>query len=124
MADDGMQLFTEVVRPSGYKTRHIHFLQETSKERICECIQEIVKKGAAYRRSGMIAYSINIPPEVNGTAIEVEIENWRQSGLLSNEDHSAIGAIEQSQRHLDYLLGRLPRLQNGRLADPELNIYP
>lgn len=116
------RLVMDIVKPSGYLTKHIMFAEHVSITKKSECIRPFLQNGAAYRRSGLRAFSISIPPEANAAKIEEYILELRQSGLLSDENHKSVGALEQTMRHLTYLMGQIPKLQNGRLMEAELDI--
>ena len=113
---------TEVFKSSGYSTIHLMFAGHTPKELISQCLRVLLQKGATYRRSGLRAFSINIPPEADRSSITGYLEQLKQSGMLSDENHDAIGAAEQAMRHPDYLLGRRPQLQDGRVPETELDL--
>lgn len=113
---------TEVVKPSGYSTIHLMFAEDTPKELIGQCIRALLQKGVMYRRSGLRAFSINIPPEVDRSSITGYLEQLKQSGLFSDENHDSIGAAEQARRHLDYLMGKRPTLQDGRVQETEFDL--
>jgi hypothetical protein len=113
---------TEVIKSSGYSTIHLMFAENMPKESISQCIRMLLQKGATYRRSGLRAFSINIPPEVDKSSITEYLEQLKQSGLLSEENHDGIGAAEQAMRHLDYLMGKRPKLQDGRVPETEFDL--
>lgn len=115
-------LVMDIVKPSGYLTKHIMFAENVSTAKVSECIRSFLQNGAAYRRSGLKAFSISIPPEANVAKIEESVREFRESGLLSDENHKIIGSSEQAMRHLTYLMGQIPKLQNGRLVETELDI--
>jgi hypothetical protein len=117
---DCSRLFTGVFKPSGYSTLHLIFAQSELKETVGDCIRMFLQTGATYRRSGLRAFSINIPPETDRSNINEFVKQLREKGILSDEDRDGIGAAEQSVRHLDYLLGRHPKLQDGHLPETEL----
>ena len=112
----------EVFKPSGYSTIHLMFAEHTPKEQIGQCIRTLLQKGATYRRSGLRAFSINIPPEADRSSITGYLEQLKQSGMFSNENHDGIGAAEQARRHLDYLMGKRPMLQDGRVPETEFDL--
>jgi hypothetical protein len=114
--------FTEVVKSSGNSTVHIYFAENTPKEMVSLHIRTLLQKGATYRRSGLRAFSINIPPEADKSSIVNYIAQLDKSGLLSHESRDGIGAVEQSRRHLDYLLGKRPILQDGTVPETELDL--
>ena len=114
---DCSRLVMGVIEPSGYSTIHLIFAQSELKETVGECIHAFLQTGATYRRSGLRAFSINIPPESDRSSINEYVRQLREKGILSNEDRTGIGAAEQSIRHLDYLLGRNPKLQDGHLPE-------
>jgi hypothetical protein len=107
---------------SGNSTVHIFFAENTPKEIVSRHIRTLVQKGATYRRSGLRAFSINIRPEANKSSIVNYIAQLDISGLLSHESREGIGAAEQSRRHLDYLLGKRPMLQDGSVPETELDL--
>ncbi|GEM_PF-4059693 len=117
---DCSRLVTGVIKPSGYSTLHLMFAQNELKETIGECIRMLLQTGVTYRRSGLRAFSINIPPEIDRSSIDEFVKQLRGKGILSDEDRDGIGAAEQSVRHLDYLLCRHPKLQDGHLPETEL----
>jgi hypothetical protein len=116
------RLVTGVFKSSGHLTIHLMFAENTPKELVGQHIRVLLQKGATYRRSGLRAFSINIPPEADKSSITKYLARLEQSGLLSHESHEGIGAAEQSRRHLDYLLGKLPNLQDGRIPETELDL--
>lgn len=112
----------QVFKSSGYSTIHLMFAEHTPRELISQCIRVLLQEGVTYRRSGLRAFSINIPPEVDRSSITGYLEQLKQSGMFSDETHDAIGAAEQSMRHLDYLMGKRPTLQDGRVPEAELDL--
>jgi hypothetical protein len=112
----------EVIKPSGYSTIHLMFAEHTPKEQIGQCIRTLLQKGATYRRSGLRAFSINLPPKVDRSSITGYLERLKQTGMVSNENHDGIGAAEQAMRHLDYLMGKRPTLQDGHVPETELEM--
>ena len=117
---DCPRLVTRVIKPSGFSTLHLIFAQGELKETVGECIRVFLQSGATYRRSGLRAFSINMPPGTDRSSINEFVKQLREKGILSSEDRDGVGAAEQSLRHLDYLLGRTPKLQDGRLPETEL----
>ena len=113
---------TEVFKSSGYSTIHLMFAEHTTKELIGQCIRVLLQKGATYRRSGLRAFSINIPPDGDRSGITGYLEQLKQSGVFSDENHDGIGAAEQAGRHLDYLMGKRPALQDGRVLETEFDL--
>ena len=113
---------TKVVQPSGYTTIHLMFAENTPNETIAKCIRVLRQEGATYRRSGLRAFSINVPPEANKSHISEYLAQLQQSGILSEESRDGIGAAEQSLRHLDYLMGKRPVLQDGHRPETELDL--
>ncbi len=113
---------TEVFKSSGYSTIHLIFAEHTPKELISQCIRVLLQKGATYRRSGLRAFSINIPPEADRSNIAAYLEQLKQAGVFSDENHDGIGAAEQASRHLDYLLGKRPELLDGHIPETEFDL--
>jgi hypothetical protein len=113
---------TEVIKSGGYSTIHLMFAGHTPKELISQCIRTLVHKGATYRRSGLYAFSINILTEAHWSSITGYLEQLKQSGVFSDENHDAIGATDQARRHLDYLMGKRPTLQDGHVPETELDL--
>ncbi len=113
---------TEVFKSSGYSTIHLMFAEHTPKELIGQCIGVLLQKGVTYRRSGLLAFSINIPPQADRSSITGYLEQFKQAGMFSDENHDGIGAAEQAKRHLDYLMGKRPKLQDGRVPETELDL--
>ncbi len=116
------QKVTEVFKSSGYSTIHLTFAEETPKEMIGQCIRMLLQKGVTYRRSGLRAFSINIPPGADRSGIIGYLEQFKHAGMFSDENHDGIGAAEQAKRHLDYLMGKRPTLQDGRVPETELGL--
>ena len=112
---------TEVFKSSGYSTIHLTFAEHTPKPLIGQCIRALFQKGVTYRRSGLRAFSTNIPPEADRSSITGYLEQLKQSGLFSDENHDGIGAAEQARRHLDYVMGKRPALQDGRVPETEFD---
>jgi uncharacterized protein DUF4265 len=121
-ADETPRKVTEVFKSSGYSTIHLTFAEHTPKELIGQCIRALLQKGATYRRSGLRAFSINIPPEADRSSITGYLEQLKQSGMFSDENHNGIGAAEQARRHLDYLMGKRPMLQDGRVPGTKFDL--
>ncbi len=119
---DGPRKVIEVFKSSGYSTIHLMFAEHAPKEQIGQCIRVLLQKGATYRRSGLRAFSINIPPEADRSSITGYLEQLKQSGMFSDENHDGIGAAEQARRHLDYLLGKRPVLQDGHVPETEFDL--
>jgi uncharacterized protein DUF4265 len=113
---------TEVIKSSGYSTLHLMFAKHTPIERISQCVRVLLQKGATHRRSGLRAFSINIPPEADRSSITGYLEQFKQAGMFSDENHDGIGAAEQAGRHLDYLMGKRPMLQDGRVPESEFDL--
>ena len=113
---------TEVFKSSGYSTIHLMFAEQTPKELVGQCIRVLLQKGATYRRSGLRAFSINMPSESDRPSITGYLEQLKQSGMFSDENHDGIGAAEQAMRHLDYLTGKRPTLQDGRVPETEFDL--
>lgn len=101
---------------------HPLFAEQTPKEQIGQCIRTLLQKGATYRRSGLRAFSINIPPEADRSSITGYLEQLKQSGMFSNENHDGIGAADQAMQLLDYLMGQRPTLQDGHVPETELDL--
>jgi hypothetical protein len=116
------RLVTEVVKSSVNSTIHLFFAENTPKEVVSKHIRVFLQKGATYRRSGLRAFSINVPPEADKSSIDKYITQLDFYGLLSHESRDGIGAAEQSRRHLDYLLGKRPVLQDGRVPETDLDL--
>lgn len=112
----------EVFKSSRYSTIHLMFAEHMSKELIGQCIRVLLQKGVTYRRSGLRAFSINIPPEADKSSITGYLEQLKQSGIFSDENHDIIGASEQAGRHLEYLMGRRPTLQDGSVPETEFDL--
>lgn len=121
-AGEGPRKVIEVFKSSGYSTIHLMFAEHTPIELIGQCIYVLLQKGATYRRSGLRAFSINIPREVDGSSITGYLKQLKQSDMFSDENHDVIGAAEQARRHLDYLTGKRPTLQDGRVPETELDL--
>ena len=117
--DDGdtPRLITKVVKPSGFATRHIMFAQEIPKAVINKHIRVLTAGGAAYRRSGLRAFSISIPPTADFSSITEEIRLLSNANTLIRGDREGIELAEQASRILKYLMGKRPKLQNGSNLD-------
>ena len=122
--DDGdtPRLITEVTESSGYSTLHIMFAENTPKNKVRECISVFREAGATYRRSGLRAFSICIPPKANLLSVREYVEQLRSSGILVDESRNGIGAADQASRTLGYLIGKRPKLQDGSVPDSELDM--
>jgi uncharacterized protein DUF4265 len=120
--DETPRKVTEVVKSSGYSTIHLMFAEHTPKELIGQCIRVLLQKGVTYRRSGLRAFSINIPPEADRSSITGYLEQFKQADMFSDENHDGIGAAEQASRHLDYLIGKRTTLQDGYVPETEFDL--
>jgi uncharacterized protein DUF4265 len=121
-AREAQRKVIDIFKSSGYSTIHLMFAEYTPKELIGQCIRVLLQKGATYRRSGLRAFSINIAPESDRSSITGYLEQLKQSGMFSDENHNGIGAAEQARRHLDYLMGKRPMLQDGRVPETEFDL--
>jgi hypothetical protein len=118
---DGPRLMTETIVQSGNRTLHIMFAENMPKDKVREYVQFLRQKGITYRRSGLRAFSLNIPPAVDLQTITDNIELLRRSGALSDEDRGSVFSAQQSWIHLQYLTGKHPPpLQDGQAPDGEL----
>lgn len=91
---DTPRLVVEVVIPSGNKTKQIRFGSNIDKNVIRDCILKLKTFGCTYRRSGLLAFSINVPPSVNITELNDYLKDLRSSKILVKTKRKEIGAVD------------------------------
>jgi hypothetical protein len=116
------RLFISVIKASGYKTYHVKFPNKVDNIMKRRIIMDLVEKGARYRRSGLQSFSISISPELILSGLTEEVLELLKVKHLENDSRREIGPAEQSLNHLNVLLGKLPKLQDGTADDPELGV--
>lgn len=115
------RLVMDVVRQSGYRTLPIMFAAGLLKKQVREHIQSLRQWGVTYRRSGLRAFSLSLPPDSDHVAVVAYIAGLRQAGALVDNERDGVIAAEMAYRNLHYLLREGIQLQDGLAPDAELD---
>jgi len=95
--DDGRLVAAEVVAPGGHRTVRVVFdprLSPSAEEAVLEALNEV---GATYERA-RVTVALDIPPEADVEAVEQQLHDAEQRGLLRAEGSGSSGFLRFCER--------------------------